>query len=414
MKRFYFAGQTYFGNRGCEALVRATTAMLAEQFGEIEVLCPSIDAARDRAQWPQAEAAGVRFVTAPAYPSKLRWWYRIAKRARPVMAMYIPRAYALPPEVLADVRSCDAIIMIGGDNITLDYSPAGLIGNTAFSEMFMREKKPTVLWAASVGPFSREPAIERYMSDFLNRLDLLTVREPLTEEYLKSIGATKVMQRVADPAFLMVPEPFDVDACLPVDRGSGVLGLNFSPLVKKFSAADDKADEILARIERFIRGVLDEQELSVMLVPHVDPLDGSEEKSDSAYMRPLFDRLRSYGARISMAPRTLNAAQLKYLISRCRFFMGARTHSTIAGFSMAVPTVSIAYSVKARGLNRDIFGHERYIVSTKDLTEVTLRTGLDTIQREEAAIRSHLAEASEDLKRRARLSAAALASLLPS
>ena len=48
-------------------------------------------------------------------------------------------------------------------------------------------------------------------------------------------------------------------------------------------------------------------------------------------------------------------------------FAGARTHSTIAALSTGVPTLSFAYSIKARGINRDIFGNTDYCLEPKDL-----------------------------------------------
>jgi colanic acid/amylovoran biosynthesis protein len=49
------------------------------------------------------------------------------------------------------------------------------------------------------------------------------------------------------------------------------------------------------------------------------------------------------------------------------FFAGARTHATLASISTYVPTLSFAYSLKAVGINRDIFGHESYCLSPNDL-----------------------------------------------
>ena len=50
-----------------------------------------------------------------------------------------------------------------------------------------------------------------------------------------------------------------------------------------------------------------------------------------------------------------NCMQLKYDISKCRFFVGARTHATIAAYSTCVPTLVVGYSVKSRGIARDLF-----------------------------------------------------------
>ena len=75
------------------------------------------------------------------------------------------------------------------------------------------------------------------------------------------------------------------------------------------------------------------------------------------------------------------------MISQCRLLIAARPHATIAAFSTAVPTLSIAYRVKAKGINRDLFGHERYVLETPKVARDTLRTGLELLLREEASIR---------------------------
>ena len=51
-----------------------------------------------------------------------------------------------------------------------------------------------------------------------------------------------------------------------------------------------------------------------------------------------------------------------------RAFAGARTHATIAAISSCVPTLSLAYSRKARGLNQDVFGSQEYCVQPSEIT----------------------------------------------
>ena len=43
-------------------------------------------------------------------------------------------------------------------------------------------------------------------------------------------------------------------------------------------------------------------------------------------------------------------------------FIGARTHATIAAYSTCVPTLVIGYSVKSRGIAKDIFGTDYGLV----------------------------------------------------
>jgi len=63
-----------------------------------------------------------------------------------------------------------------------------------------------------------------------------------------------------------------------------------------------------------------------------------------------------------------NCMELKGFISHCRMFIGARTHATIAAYSTCVPTLAVGYSVKAKGIAKDIFGtYENYVILVQSL-----------------------------------------------
>ena len=66
-----------------------------------------------------------------------------------------------------------------------------------------------------------------------------------------------------------------------------------------------------------------------------------------------------------------NCMELKGYIARCRMFIGARTHATIAAYSTEVPTLVLGYSVKSRGIAKDIFGEEeKYVIPVQDISNV--------------------------------------------
>jgi colanic acid/amylovoran biosynthesis protein len=190
MKRFYLSGQNNFGNRGCEALVRSTLQLLKEQFGQVEVLVPSFRPDLDRRNWPTAEAEGVKFVRAIDYPSELIWWGRLQKLMPFLQNVFLPN-YTLPKDIEEDLASVDALLLIGGDNITLDYGLGSLIWHARFAEHAQRLGKPVMIWGASIGPFTSSPAAEKYMKSFLSGINAITVRETISLEYLQSIGVTQ-------------------------------------------------------------------------------------------------------------------------------------------------------------------------------------------------------------------------------
>ena len=98
-----------------------------------------------------------------------------------------------------------------------------------------------------------------------------------------------------------------------------------------------------------------------------------------------------------------NCMELKGYISRCRMFIGARTHSTIAAYSTCVPTLVIGYSVKAKGIAKDIFGtYENYVLPVQSLSNKDdLINAFEWMKDNEDVIRKHLNEFMPGYKEKA-------------
>jgi colanic acid/amylovoran biosynthesis protein len=402
--KFYFVGQVSMANRGCEALIRSNTQLVREKYPEARLLCPSEDVALDSKQWQDAATAGVDFVPVPKFPFALKLWGRIIK-AMPGLRSLGVVPLTLDPATRRAFQESDAILMTGGDIISLEYGLPSLYFWSGIMDAAHRLGRPTHLLAASVGPFSRDPVLERQMVAHLRRYTTITVRESASLTYLEGLGLKNV-GLVTDPAFIMTSQPWDVSGTL--EEGRDTIGLNFSPLVRKFRQDDASRAEFDAGIKSFIRSVVTQTQDNVLLVPHVDPLTGQHDNSDRAYMASLLADLGDLGDRVRMTPDLLNAAQIKYVLGRCRYFIGARTHATVGAISQSVPTCSIAYSVKAVGINKDLFGSTKYVLPTPDVTAQSLGDALATLRADEAMIKQQLAEKLPLWKQRARLSIAGL------
>lgn len=409
--RFYLQGQEHYGNRGCEALVRSTAELLHEEFGHVEIVVPSRNREGDTRQWPEAAEGGVRYTGAvPGDDRRVAWASRLVHKLPFIFnESWFPR-FDIPAPVKRDMGSSDAVIVIGGDTITLDNSIGFLMLQLQLCELALGCGVPVVLWGASVGPFDGFRGIEGYVRKTLSRFSAVTVRETVTFEYLKGLGIGNV-RLVADPAFTLRSEPVDLAEFWPDESKNGVLGFNISPLIRKTRARNEDEDVLVEEVAGFLSDAVEKQGLSVLLVPHVEGLR-NRKNGDSVYMERIRRRLRRLGTRISIIPDGKNAAQLKYAISNCRFYVGARTHSTIAALSSCVPTVSIAYSRKARGLNRDLFGNQRYVLETPRISRAALNESLAILRGEESYIRERLGRMIPVWKERSRESARVLARVL--
>ena len=69
----------------------------------------------------------------------------------------------------------------------------------------------------------------------------------------------------------------------------------------------------------------------------------------------------------------LNYCQIRYIISKCRFFIGARTHAVISAYSTCVPTIALGYSIKSRGIAKDLNIDNDFVVNSKEIVNLAER-----------------------------------------
>jgi polysaccharide pyruvyl transferase WcaK-like protein len=380
--KFYYAGQTYFGNRGCEALIRSNTKIIREAFPRATFLCPSDNPALDRRQWPDAEAQGVRFTSVPKFPFLLKVMSRLVENFPAVKALPIP-ALSIDSQIRRDLEECDAVLMTGGDNISLDYGLFSLYFWVGLMETAKTMGKPIHIVAGSIGPFTEDKAVEKQMVRHLKGYTSITVRETASLQYLSGLGVENV-KLVADPAFVLEAEVWDTSAVFRPGRRH--VGLNVSPLVRRLRADEASRAKFDNDIKNFVRTVVRRDDMDIVFIPHVDPLEGPSDNSDRAYMGRLLAELSDVAEHVRMTPDLLNAAQIKHALKHCAYFIGARTHATIGAISQKVPTISIAYSVKALGINKDLFGTLDYVLPTPYVSLDTLDAALARLRADEKTI----------------------------
>jgi len=373
---FLLVGHGGFSNRGCEAIVRTTAALLRQQFPGCEMVLSSFTPEADRRS-PAAQ--GLRVIPAKFRRFSGAWMLRQVGKA--LRADWTWKCQLAP--ILRAVEQADAVLSVGGDNFTADYSrlPSYYL---AANRLALESGKPVIVWGASIGPFPEADVRQVILSE-LAKADLITVRETLTRDYLAEHGVKENVRLVADPAFLLEPAPLAVDSFWP--RRESVLGLNLSPILGRYRS-DGGGQPLLDAAAALICCAV-EANLGVLLIPHVT---GEPDRDDRAVLQSLLSIVDRPDC-VSLVPAGLSAAETKYIISRCRIFVGARTHSTIAALSSAVPTISIAYSQKALGINRDIFGHQRFVVDVRDLNERTLSAAFTELLSQENEVRAQLQKA---------------------
>lgn len=254
---------------------------------------------------------------------------------------------------LKEANKADTIIMIGADNYDKNYN---MIDSLHEFHKFIRDntKAKMVLYDCSV---SKEDVSDKLKAD-MKLFDLITVREQLSFSNLSGIIEKEKLFYYPDPAFVMDFNKTE----LPENWQQGdMVGVNLSNLI-----TEDKYGSNRETVKRTYRNLLEyiiqKTNYKIVLIPHV------MKQADLSILRPFYEEYKKTDRVIIIDNEKLSAPELKYMISNCNLFIGARTHSTIAAYSTKVPTLVLGYSIKSLGIAKDLFGtNENYVVPVSNL-----------------------------------------------
>lgn len=270
-------------------------------------------------------------------------------------------------------KQSNVALSVGGDNYC--YSNQSFYG--VLHKAYKSKGFKTVLWGCSVEPDVTK--IEKVAND-LKSYNLIVARESITYKALKDIGANVVI--APDPAFYMQPEICDINQEF---YENDIVGINISPLIISNESSKGKTYE---NYKNLIDYILSSTNKNIALIPHVV----WDNNDDREVMKMLLDDFNNNPRIISIKDH--KAPELKYIISKCQMFVGARTHATIAAYSSMVPTLVVGYSVKARGIAKDLFGtSDNYVLPVQSLTDGNqLVNSFKWLEENQSNIRKHLEE----------------------
>ncbi len=384
------------GNHGCEAIVNSLCHMIKEKvklvsyFGEederysLKELCEI----RGERRFENHKAAHV-----------LYYGYRKLTGDRESFIRYR----------YGDVFKKEAAplaISIGGDNYCYENMLGDLrLANSAFNRRGIR----TVLLGCSIEP---ELLKRKEIAEDLRKYHTIIARESITYEALKeAFGKTskeiseKTDKGMAEavsggcPEVLCFPDPaFTLMAKeLPLPEGfalGNTVGINVSPMIQD---NEKKSGVTMENYKELISFIIQNTDMQITLIPHVV----WERNDDRGPLHELYRAFADTGRVVEIGDG--GCEELKGFIGRCRFFVGARTHATIAAYSMGVPTLVAGYSVKARGIARDLFGtDENYVLPVQSLEKKDdLTKGFQWLLSHEKEVREKLGEVMPGYKERA-------------
>ncbi|MDR1734079.1 MAG: polysaccharide pyruvyl transferase family protein [Oscillospiraceae bacterium] len=387
-------------NRGNEAILRGTIPLLREAFPgctiDIYSHYPQEDTAFEAADTSVKSFLPHRMPNIHKYSMD---WLKLAKyrfeSQEKADTFFFTKVFSY-----SDIAECDLALSVGGDNYCY-----GTVSDFAAVQLTLSAaNKPAVLWGCSLDSDTMTPQKQAN----LLRYKAITARETRTYAMLTALGCGEKTTLAPDPAFGMEPDECPLPSGFV--PGETVL-LNLSPYIT------EKNDCAVEACIAFVRSVLADGG-TVGLLPHVT----REGVDDRQSFRPLeyafTDRTKVFNCD---EDGRLTAPQLKYIISKARLLVAARTHAAIAAYSSAVPALALGYSAKSAAIAEDLFcgtnpwgvpalfpDTAALTISASELTGNSLIVKAKALLEKENELRAHMAEAAPLWKANAAAAAAAL------
>lgn len=331
------------GNHGCEAIINSTCQMTAE----IPKLLVTNREREDRrySLEPLCDILEERKIEEHFFAHV--WYYVWRKVFRDPESFMRYRFHEVMGKELAPLY-----LSVGGDMYCYELSKKEAItANSAFCHAGAK----TVLWGCSLEPeLLKDPKVVEDM----RRYTLITARESITAQALAAAGITENVKQYPDPAFSLVPEETKLPSGFAVGN---TIGINISPMILQHESKNGITIENYRKLMDYI---LEKTDCHIALIPHVI----WKNNDDRVTLNELYNGYQGNDRVVLFDD--MSCQKIKYVISKCRAFIGARTHATIAAYSSCVPTLVVGYSVKARGIARDLFGsEEHYVLPVQSLAD---------------------------------------------
>ena len=374
---YYFPVHIDGDNRGCEAIAKGTAILLNEKKENLHGLCRNI---------PLDTKLGVdKYVTLESF-KKPPFLTRICNSL--ICRIHLPFKPILFSPHLAFVKGMPkdgVLVSTGGDMMCYGNNYVITTNNYVHAKGCK-----SILWGCSMGVENLTPEKEETLHNFT----LIYARESLSYDFFKSLGLKNVCL-FPDPAFILEPETSKLPECF--DKGD-VIGINISNYVLgDFSLETPFGKEVVKMLDYIVK----ETNLHVLLVPHVlwdFPRDKQDDRQTASV---IMEKYGNTGRFSVMDADNLNYCQIRYIISKCKMFIGGRTHAVISAYSTCVPALALGYSIKSRGIAKDLGLSESMVVDSKHIHhEGYLLDSFKYMCDNETFVRKQLCEIMPEYKKR--------------
>jgi len=274
----------------------------------------------------------------------------------------------------------------------------GAIANHLWTLLASRYNKPLFRWTQSYGPFAGlfVPFIAR--REFA-RAPFLMARGYVSRHRLRQLGVKCPVYEFPDVAFCLPAAKEEwaqtyLHGRVGVPSGKHLIGLSPSAVLRSYPSHMGAVGEVHIDFCASLLSRLLEPDWCGVLIPHTIRVNGPASACDLDVARQIFKQLSpALQEKVYLVEDDLDCRELKALIGRMDFFVGARYHSLVAALSMRVPTVAVGWHEKYPELLRFFGLEDTFVDARKDVPFSAMIGQVCRLFEQRMSLRNRIADA---------------------
>lgn len=372
--RFFLFNQ-YAGNKGDRAVLFALSNLILNNWKEAEIVV----ATSDPELWKDYgfyHANNIKFISnAWSYPSQGIYW-RIINRLKKYSFTILREGFlknidfskfVVNPEFRKYIKSADVAISVGGHHFTTILS-RDLVSDANFDSMaVLLAKKRLIAFSQSFGPFKFYNIRNQKLTSKILTQSILCPREARSISEIKNLIGDR--QNIY-PTFESVLSLTELLPFVPMHQRDDAIGVAIYCAQQR---TPEKKAEYIDILVRFCKHAINkgyEIRFFPMELKHSAP-------DDRPFIQELIDHIGRHD-KCMVYDRDMETLEHLKEVSKCKLFLGHKTHSTIFALSTGTPLIALAYHPKTIEFLSQ-FGLEDHAFDDKTVSHADLIEKFDGI-----------------------------------
>ena len=417
---------SYSPNLGDLAIISTMLATLKDEFPRTEFVVsadnPEItaayipDAKLTRSLSSRSSSRLRQYLDHLLYYRNLTWLYF---KKRGINLFFLARKPTR--QALYEYLDADMVVSCGGGYLNDNAGPA-FLGCLRDLNIGVRLKKPVVLYAQSIGPFSNEH-LKSITSDVLSGVSAINLRDEISVEYVEDLNLKNPVpiEVTADIANLLPLSDTQYTKDLLSEEGLDITRPFVTMTLKPWSFpgspdSEKKRQSYIDALNELVRHINEKYHMNVLLIPmDIDNTSNSRLKpiikryltrfikTRDPSERGLIDQIMkenhdNKGLRVLRG--RYSPSVVKTIISLSELHIATRMHSSIFAASTGVPILGIAYEPKMKSF-MGILHQEEFLMDIYNVNTPEIITRFDNLWEKRQDSKQEILEQSVELNLKA-------------